>query len=456
VDIHVYPIVLEDSATDDLCYNGLEVFMKPSLAYRVAGVLALSLLPAGAIEPRTVSVAQDRIGFSGAQKAAPIKAAQSQRSAVTTVNSGATIPFALPSVSSPSLYSGDTYKVDVPANATRLEIRVRTTTPNADVDLFVRYGSPVEMASGSVVRDHEGVSDTGNETVVITPTSNPALRAGEYHFTLALFTTGIEVTGTITATVATGAATPEPTLTGKALTPDTTVALFLPAVENSTLLRGDFSYRLTVPADVRRFSVRLTPANSGTRMGLYVRAGQDVALSEGRVVADYLEVAPNTITVTRPDSAVSRAETYYIAYSLLTAGATSRALLTASLDAVGHLPELQANGSTTFRLDSVSTPILFNPLGRFQVPVGATRIEIRVTTATPNADVDVFTGRNRIPNVLDGNVHADYISNGTASEEVLVVTADSMPTLAPGWYALSLGTWTTGVEISGSVNITVR
>ncbi|MBM3768118.1 MAG: hypothetical protein FJW32_22265, partial [Acidobacteria bacterium] len=93
------------------------------------------------------------------------------------LNSGVPATYSVGPVTSPSLV-GTGYQIAVPAGATRLEVRIRTTTPGADLDLYVREGSAPVVSGGSVVADYRSESDSGDETIVITPTSTPALRSG--------------------------------------------------------------------------------------------------------------------------------------------------------------------------------------------------------------------------------------------------------------------------------------
>ena len=90
-------------------------------------------------------------------------------------------------------------QITVPVGATRLEIRLRTQTPNVDVDLFVRRATPPVLVSGTVQADYRGESLTGDETIVITPASNPPLQPGVYYVSLASFTPNAAVTTTLTA-----------------------------------------------------------------------------------------------------------------------------------------------------------------------------------------------------------------------------------------------------------------
>lgn len=123
-----------------------------------------------------------------------------------TLTSGIPRTLQLPAVQNPLLFNDEPnlLRIDVPAGATRLEVRLTTATAGADVDLHVRYGTAPQVSGGSVVADASGVGLTGEEVVVITPQSSPALRAGTYVIALAVFTPGVAVSSTVTATVTGG------------------------------------------------------------------------------------------------------------------------------------------------------------------------------------------------------------------------------------------------------------
>jgi uncharacterized protein (TIGR03437 family) len=84
-----------------------------------------------------------------------------------------------------------------------LKVELRTTTPGVDVDLHVRY-EEVPRANGRVIADYSSESLTGNETITVTPASTPPLIAGDYFITLALHTTGVTATGTVSASYTMG------------------------------------------------------------------------------------------------------------------------------------------------------------------------------------------------------------------------------------------------------------
>ncbi|MCS6805509.1 MAG: SBBP repeat-containing protein [Acidobacteriota bacterium] len=89
------------------------------------------------------------------------------------------------------------YTIQVPSGATRLRVDL---SGNQDVDLFVRFGQPIQIQGGQAVADYRSTSAGGTETITITTTSSPPLRAGTYYIAVANFGPGA-ATFTLTATV---------------------------------------------------------------------------------------------------------------------------------------------------------------------------------------------------------------------------------------------------------------
>ena len=123
--------------------------------------------------------------------------------------------FRLGPVDTPTLFSGDfSFRLEVPENASRVIFTVESVDPAVDVDLFVRFGEDNDLQDRSAVTDYSSEGLTGNEQIVITPSSDPPLRAGTYFVSLGLFDTGVVAQGTLIATVELGGAAPPPTDTG--------------------------------------------------------------------------------------------------------------------------------------------------------------------------------------------------------------------------------------------------
>ena len=123
--------------------------------------------------------------------------------------------FRLGPVDTTTLFSGDfSFRLEVPENASRVIFTLESVDPAVDVDLFVRFGEDNDLQDRRAVTDYSSEGLTGNEQIVITPSSDPPLRAGTYFVSLGLFDTGVVAQGTLIATVELGGAAPPPTDTG--------------------------------------------------------------------------------------------------------------------------------------------------------------------------------------------------------------------------------------------------
>lgn len=89
-----------------------------------------------------------------------------------------------------------TYTLEVPPNATRVTIQLRSAT---DLDLFVRHGQPMDDWSQSP--DFASWGDTGNEEIVIGSDSSPELVPGTYFIDVANLTASRGGAFTLTAVI---------------------------------------------------------------------------------------------------------------------------------------------------------------------------------------------------------------------------------------------------------------
>jgi hypothetical protein len=99
------------------------------------------------------------------------------------------------------------YSIVVPPEATQLRIDL---TGNQDVDLYARFGRPV-FNSGQPVADYGSTTESGSETITITPSSSPPLRPGIYYLAVANFGPG-DADFTVTAMVTGGNSSRAPSI----------------------------------------------------------------------------------------------------------------------------------------------------------------------------------------------------------------------------------------------------
>ena len=97
----------------------------------------------------------------------PLKA-DGARNAGTVLQSGVPRDFTLPASATEGLWTGGAVvSITVPAGATRLDIQLTTSTPNADLDLYVRIGSDPTVSGSSIFAEFYSETLSGNEAITI-------------------------------------------------------------------------------------------------------------------------------------------------------------------------------------------------------------------------------------------------------------------------------------------------
>jgi hypothetical protein len=379
--------------------------------------------------------------------------------------SGQPAAFSLDAVSGPFLFNNHkSMVIHVPEGATRLEIRVATQTPGADVDLFARFGSDVALEGTSAVADWRSQSPTGEESITITPESNPSLRPGLYYIALALFTPGIPVTGTVTATVTSGSGAPSGNHELRSGEPQW---FALEAVSGPTLFNGPFTYTFDVPEGAQRVEIRVN-AMTDSDIDLFVRHGGDVDVADSTIVADHSSEGPTgteVVTITPASSPQLRPGRYYV--SLLQWTENTAALGTIGAVIVsggGNIPEpgqstrLISGQPARFSLPAVEQPTLY--VGNYgftiDVPEGAGKLTIDLSSELTSVDVDLFVRHGEDIAFAEGGVIADHASESETGRERIVIGRDSDPPLKAGTYYISVGVFSTGVLAEGTVTATVE
>src|SRR6185369_1416236 len=111
-------------------------------------------------------------------------------------------------VAAPAQNSGEIsptqYTIQVPVGTTQLKVDLNG---NPDVDLYVRFGNRIQLQGGNIVADVKSESETGAESITITPGGSPALQAGTYYIAIGNYGPG-PASFNLTATVTGAAPTP--------------------------------------------------------------------------------------------------------------------------------------------------------------------------------------------------------------------------------------------------------
>jgi hypothetical protein len=367
---------------------------------------------------------------------------------------GVPAPFSFPAVAVPTLFNGvESFRVTVPAGATRLTLRLVTTTPNVDVNLYVRFGQDVVLSGGQPVADHRAEGPTGNETLEITTSSSPPLQAGTYFISLRVVSSGVSPQGTLTATVQGG---------GPILESGTPRSFSFPAAPTPTLFGGLNAFRIDVPAGATSLTVQLATTTPNVNLDLHVRLGEEPVLDAGAIRADHSSTGPTgneSLTVTPSSLPPLRAGSYFIVLRVLTTGVPCAGTVTATVQAAPSDQRVLSSGvGAPFQLGPVTSPTLFfGNLGyRIDVPAGATQMTVQLTTTTPNANVDLFVRFGQEPAVVSGNVVADHKAESPTGTEVLNIFPAGTPPLRTGTYFIALGVITPRVVVEGTVTATIQ
>ena len=385
------------------------------------------------------------------------------------LTSGTPRTFILPPIADATFYSqASGFTIAVPQGASRLDIKLTSSTPGVDLDMYVRYGQDPALSGNSITADFASEGPAADESVTITPATTPPLRAGTYYIALGSFTKGIAISATITATVTTG--TPPGSGSGNTLTSGVPAPFSVAPLSGGTLLNGEASYRIAVPQGATSLDIAIHAAPPDANVAFFVRYNQDVALDGGRVLADnggrlsggdaHLVIDPNN-----PLSPL-HAGTYYISLAVFTTGVRITGTVTATVNGGGGTPPppsgdgpvvLSSGVAQPVSIQAVSQPtIFFGPRGyAIDVPAGATRLDVKLTTATPGADLDLYVSYNRDNGIKDGQVDADYGSDGPDGNERITITPGSTPPLQPGRYYISVAAFTTNTNIDASLVATV-
>ena len=374
---------------------------------------------------------------------------------------GRPVPFRLGPYSRQTFvtFRGDDPKLEVPEDATRVTF---TLESDDDLELFVRFGENPDLQDRRVVSDYRHRNRTGNERIVITPESDPPLRAGTYFVAIGVYTTGVVVEGTLTAEVE-REGEPPPTSDGT-LTPGQAVSFQRGPVDNPKLFFGPNSFRLEVPEDATRVTFTL---ESDVDVELVVRYGEDNAVEDRSFVTDHRSRNPagnERILITPRSDPPLRAGTYFVSVAVWATGVVANCTLTAEVELEGETRPTISGGTLTpgqpadFRLGPVDSPLLFNGDFSFQleVPEAASRITFTLESVDPDVDVALLVRYGEDNDIQDGRPVFDHGSRKLTGNERIGITRRSDPPLRAGTYFVSVALYDTGVVAEGTLTATVE
>ena len=251
--------------------------------------------------------------------------------------------FRLGPVDAARLFSGDdSFRLEVSENASRVIFTLESVDPDVDVDLYVRFGEDNTVQNSRVVADYSSEGITGNERIVITPQSDPPLRAGTYFVSIVLFDTGVVAEGTLTAEVELDGESPPP-ISGGPLTPGQPSAFRLGPVDTPTLFAGGHSFQLEVSENASRVIFTLESVDPDVDVALLVRYGEDNAIQNGRPVFDHGSRKPEgneRVGITYRSDPPLQAGTYFVSVLVFDTGVVAEGTLMAEVETDAADPHL--------------------------------------------------------------------------------------------------------------------
>jgi len=201
------------------------------------------------------------------------------------------------------------YCIDVGKGAKLLAVALQSQeAANANIDMHIRSGKPVERAGNVVVADFSLVSPDGNEFIII---SEAQLKSGPYYIAVE----NLEATEQKFAI----AAAPLPALpaieSGKPVQgtvgPVTGLLSFLSQYLKSE--RGMLAlqqYVIKVPEGAKSLMIKLEGAGN---IDLHLRFGKPIEIADGKIVADLSSLSPGGTEAIVLSGALLQPGVYYIA-----------------------------------------------------------------------------------------------------------------------------------------------
>jgi hypothetical protein len=355
--------------------------------------------------------------------------------------SGRAQTFSFLPVTVPTLLSREgTYQIVVPADATRLEIRLSTTAPaNADLDLYARFGQPPAVAGGQVVADHASESASGNELIVIDRNSSPPLRAGTYYISLSLYSTGVNAQGNVTATFQTpGAFTVRERVMSRTAPP----TCVTPAAADTFLTTDPRAVLYFVGTGTRGgvASVQFVdPSGAVQRSVTY----EPYSVEGAACFNATLDIAgtPNAQRLGRWTARAfwNGSELFALNFTLAASGPST------------DFPVLTPGTALTFNIAPLTTAPAFGASYILNVPPGFNRMDLSLVTTTPGVDVDLYVRYGQLPT---GTVY-DHLGDSVTGSEFITVNSSSIPPLRAGTYYLSLAVFSANVRVTGTLRATL-
>lgn len=271
----------------------------------VSGLLSLSSVPE--LQSGTYYIAVGNVTTSTVDyviRATVIGGSALAGPRVTALTAGVAASGSVPS--GPFLASRQ-FAIDAPSNATGLSITLEGST---DVDLYVNYGSTVEINDqGFPEADTVVETASSREILTLGPLTIPNARSGRYYVAVYNYDDTRTAQFTVTATIRNA---PPPTQQTLPLAPDANGQLPLLASAGVGALAAT-QFAVAVPVNATSLRLEVT---TNLDVDVLVRRGSAVAFRNGRPISDYAftpRIGESAYTISLDSRPPLQAGTYYVA-----------------------------------------------------------------------------------------------------------------------------------------------
>lgn len=306
------------------------------------------------------------------------------------------------------------FAIDVPSTAPGVTVSL---SGDRDVDLYVKYGSPVYINSQGYP-DADLVAETPGSTELVTLGTRtiPNVRPGRYYIGVYNYSSSGTARYSVNATLG---GPPAAATQVRALAPDANGQVSLSPANGPTGLLADVQFAITVPANTS--SLRLE-VNTSLDVDILIRRGSTVVFRDGRPLFDHgFTPAPgaNTYAINSDSAPPLQAGTYYVAIANWSASG-GQVSVRYSLTATGP-----SAGPTVAAQNGVVNGGSFQP--GFASASWVTILGTNLATTTRIWRDSDFIG-NRLPTQLDG---VSVNINGRPAY-VYYISPTQINVLAPG------------------------
>ena len=90
------------------------------------------------------------------------------------------------------------------------------------------------------------------------------------------------------------------------------------------------------------------------------------------------------------------------------------------------------------------------------MPQAATKLQIDVQSDASSVDVDLYVRHGSEVEVVDGEVVADHAAASETGNERIIITPAASPALRSGAYYIALALYSTGVNTSGAISMSIE